>query len=130
MNTVEKWKERVKKLKTEVYVIYLASKDPRVPWHTKTLIIFIVAYAFSPIDLIPDFIPVLGYLDDLIIIPLGIALALKLTPQDVLAKCREEALVMMVQDRPKNWWAGNIVILIWILGIAWIVTLVVPMVKS
>ena len=95
MSKMDRWKKRVKHLKTETYAIYLASKDPRVPWYAKALIFLIIAHTFSPIDLIPDFIPVLGYLDDLIIAPVGIAIALRLIPKAVLTECRAQAQLMM-----------------------------------
>ncbi len=82
------WKARVQVLKTEIKALLLASRDPRVPWQAKAVVALVVAYAASPIDLIPDFIPVLGYLDDLIILPLGILLALKMIPEDVMKRCR------------------------------------------
>jgi uncharacterized membrane protein YkvA (DUF1232 family) len=85
---LEKLKSRARVLKNEAIVVYIAAKDPRTPWYAKALIFFVVAYAFSPIDLIPDFIPVLGYLDDLIIIPAGIALAIRLIPADALEEAR------------------------------------------
>src|SRR5205085_11774540 len=78
-------------LKREVMAIYLASRDPRVPWYSKALAVAVAAYALSPIDLIPDFIPVLGYLDDLLIVPLGIALVLRLMPPEVIKECRVRA---------------------------------------
>jgi uncharacterized membrane protein YkvA (DUF1232 family) len=115
MNTIERWERRVSQLKTETYAIYLAYKDPRVPWYAKALVAFVVAHTFSPIDLIPDFIPILGYLDDLVIAPLGIALALKMIPQDVMARCREEAQVAIGQDKPTNWVAAAVIIAIWLL---------------
>ena len=77
-------REKAKQLKTDVYALYLAYKDPRVPWYAKAFMALIIGYALSPIDLIPDFIPVLGYLDDLIIIPAGISLSLKMIPKEVL----------------------------------------------
>lgn len=122
--SIEKWKHRVKQLKTETYAIYLASKDPRVPWYAKALILFVVAHTFSPIDLIPDFIPVIGYLDDLIIAPLGIAMALKLIPQEVLAECRAEAQKMMGQDKPTSWWGAAVIITIWLLVSALVVVII------
>ena len=109
------WKQRAKNLKKELYAIYLAYKDPRVPWYAKVIAIIVVGYAFSPIDLIPDPIPVLGYLDDLILVPLGIALVIKLVPPDVLNACREEAQNRLMESRPKNWFAAGIIILIWII---------------
>ena len=84
-------KNKARQLKTEVYAIYLAYKDPRVPWYARILAVCVVGYAFSPIDLIPDPIPILGYLDDLILVPLGIALALKMIPKEVMAEYREQA---------------------------------------
>jgi uncharacterized membrane protein YkvA (DUF1232 family) len=74
------WKRRARLLKTEVYAIYLAYRDPRTPWYARLFAAVVVAYAFSPLDIVPDFIPVLGYLDDLVLIPLGVALAIKMMP--------------------------------------------------
>jgi uncharacterized membrane protein YkvA (DUF1232 family) len=110
----EGWRARARKLKQEVYALYFASKDPRVPWHARVVAVAVVAYAFSPIDLIPDPIPVLGYLDDLILIPLGIALVIKLIPAEVLQDCREKAALTMKAGKPKNWVAGGIIIMIWV----------------
>ena len=110
----EKWKARARKLKQEVYALYLVSKDQRVPWYARVVAVAVVAYAFSPIDLIPDPIPVLGYLDDLILIPLGIALVIKLIPAEVMQDCRENAESTMKAGKPKNWVAGGIIILIWV----------------
>ena len=84
-------KTKSKQLKTEIVALYLASKRPRTPWYAKALAAFIIGYALSPIDLIPDFIPVVGYLDDFIIIPAGIALLIKIIPGDVLEECRAKA---------------------------------------
>ena len=78
-------------LKRETYALYLAVRDPRTPWYAKAVAAAVVAYALSPLDLIPDFIPVIGYLDDLIVVPLGIALALKLIPEPVMRECRQRA---------------------------------------
>ena len=99
---LENWKDRAGLLKIEVYALYLAYKDPRVPWYAKIFAASVVGYAFSPIDLIPDPIPIIGYLDDLILIPLGIAIALKMIPKEVLAECREQAKVIMLQGKPVN----------------------------
>jgi uncharacterized membrane protein YkvA (DUF1232 family) len=85
------WRAWARALKRDTYALYLAVRDPRVPWYAKALAAAVVAYALSPIDLIPDFIPVLGYLDDLLLVPLGLALALRLIPAPVLAECRREA---------------------------------------
>ncbi len=89
---LEELKERAHQLKGETYALYLAARDPRTPWYAKLFVAGIVAYALSPIDLIPDFVPVLGYVDDLILLPLGIALAIKLIPPSVLADSRTRAV--------------------------------------
>jgi uncharacterized membrane protein YkvA (DUF1232 family) len=99
-------------LKVEVYALYLAYKDPRVPWHARAFAAVVVAYAFSPIDLIPDPIPVLGYLDDLVIIPLGVALAIRMIPTQILAECREEACD--AKNRPVSRVAAVVVVAVWI----------------
>ena len=110
-----KWKEKAWNLKRDIYTIYLAYKDPRVPWHARIFAACVVAYAFSPIDLIPDPIPILGYLDDLILIPLGIALAIKMIPPDVFKECREKAYALSkAGKRKKNWIAAFLIVSIWI----------------
>ena len=81
--TVEYWKRQVKLLRADTYALFLAYRDPRVPWYSKAFAALVVGYAFSPIDLIPDFIPILGYLDDLILVPIGIAIALKMIPDEM-----------------------------------------------
>lgn len=103
-----------------MFILYLAYKDPRVPWYAKLFALCVVAYAFSPIDLIPDFIPILGYLDDLIIVPLGVKLALKLIPSEVLEECREQADEIRKKGKPINWVTGSLFILIWILCAVWL----------
>ena len=119
---LEKLKQRSKQLKIEIYAIYLAYKDPRVPWYARIFAACVVGYAFSPIDLIPDPIPILGYLDDLILIPLGVVLILKMVPPEVLAECRENAQVIMRQGKPVNRIAAFVILTVWVilatLGIA------------
>lgn len=88
---LDRLKTRARALKSEAYAIYIAARDPRTPWYVKALIFFVVAHTFSPIDLIPDFIPVLGYLDDLIITPGGIWLAVRLIPPEVMVEARATA---------------------------------------
>ena len=107
-------KQRARHLKAETFALYLAARDPRTPWHAKLLTAGIVAYAFSPIDLIPDFVPVLGYLDDLILIPIGIALAIKLVPHQVLSECRARAQESIQNVKPVSRVAGAIIVLIWL----------------
>lgn len=116
---MQRWRQQLKKLKQETYAIYIACKDPRVPWYARLLAGVVVAYAFSPIDLIPDIIPVIGYLDDLILVPLGIALVIKLIPPAVLQDCRQQAAAAMAEGKPTNWVAAIIVVVLWfLLGIA------------
>jgi len=109
---VERLKRWARRLKVEVHALYLAYKDPRVPWYARVFAAVVVGYAFSPIDLIPDPIPVLGYLDDLVLIPLGVALAIRMIPPQVLAECREEAREMT--DRPVSRVAAVVVVALWI----------------
>ena len=85
------WRDRVEYLKQETYTIFLAARDPRTPWYAKALAVSVLAYALSPIDLIPDFIPVLGHLDDLILVPLGIFVVIRLIPQEIMAESRARA---------------------------------------
>ena len=121
MKIITGWRQRAKQLKTETYALYLAYRDPRTPWYAKLLVMAIVAYALSPMDLIPDFIPVLGYLDDLIILPAAITLALKLIPAAILAEHRAQARLLIAQAKSTNWLGGLIVIVIWLLMAALIV---------
>ncbi|MGG4169320.1 YkvA family protein [Rossellomorea vietnamensis] len=120
MNTISKLKNYAKTVKQDLIVLYLSYKDPRTPLHAKMLAICVVAYAFSPIDLIPDFIPIIGYLDDLILVPIGIILTLKWIPSEVLEETREQARHMQKSDSPKNWFVGAVFILIWVLVAVWI----------
>ena len=121
---MQRWKQQLKLLKQETYAIYIACKDPRVPWYARLLAAAVVAYAFSPIDLIPDVIPVIGYLDDLILVPLGIALVIKMIPPDVLAECREKAATAMADGKPTSWVAAIIIVGLWfLLGIGAVVWL-------
>jgi uncharacterized membrane protein YkvA (DUF1232 family) len=108
------FRQRARHTKAEAFALYLAARDARTPWYAKLLLAGIVAYAFSPIDLIPDFVPVLGHLDDLILIPLGIALAIKLVPPSVLAECRERAQRTIQNGKPVGRIAGAVIISIWL----------------
>jgi len=121
---LEKLKARARALKTEVYAIYLAARDPRTPWYARALVFFVVAHTFSPIDLIPDFIPVLGYLDDLIITPGGIWLAVRLIPPEVLAEARATAATREV-DRRVGILGATFIILVWILAALSVIYLIV-----
>jgi uncharacterized membrane protein YkvA (DUF1232 family) len=111
---VESWKQKARELKIEVYALYLAYKDPRVPLAARIFAACVVGYAFSPIDLIPDPIPILGYLDDLVLIPLGVMLARKMIPPDVLAECQAQAREVMKRGKPVNWAAAVVIVVIWV----------------
>ena len=106
--------EKIKKLRAEIVVLYYSLRDRRTPWYAKALIAVIVAYALSPIDLIPDFIPILGYLDDLIIIPAGIYLTIKLVPAEVIEEYRSIVQPESV-DSSTKWIASAVIVIIWIL---------------
>ena len=123
------WKRRARQLKIEINAIYLAYKDPRVPWYAKLLIACVIGYAFSPIDLVPDFIPVIGYLDDLILVPLGIALALKMIPPAVLAECREKARTDTTRRKLTNWIAATFILCIWVLFALFVIFLIAKIAK-
>ena len=114
---LERWRDRVSRLKLETYALYLAYRDPRVPWYAKLVTACVVAYAFSPIDLIPDFVPILGYLDDLVLVPLGILLALRMIPDTVLVECRAQAAAELRGNRPRNWVAAAVIVALWALSI-------------
>ncbi len=114
MPLLEKLKQRARRLKAEVFALYLAARHPETPWYAKLLVAAIVAYAFSPIDLIPDFVPILGYLDDLVLIPIGIALAIKMIPPSVLAECRARAQGVILNGKPVSRIAGAVIVIIWV----------------
>jgi uncharacterized membrane protein YkvA (DUF1232 family) len=110
-----------KQLKAEAVTLWFCYRDPRTPLIAKILAIGVVAYAFSPIDLIPDFIPVLGLLDEAILLPLGIWLTLKFVPKPVLDACREQAAQWLAEKhgKPRNWFAAAIIVVLWIAA-AWL----------
>lgn len=118
---LEVLQRRVRALKRETYTLSLAYRDPRTPWYARIVTACVVAYAFSPIDLIPDFVPILGYLDDLVLVLLGIALALRLIPAEVMAESRARAAD--AAQRPTSWGAAVVIVVIWValaaLGLWW-----------
>jgi len=111
-----KLKDWARAIKRDVHAIYLAARDPRVPWYAKALALCVAGYALSPIDLIPDFIPVVGYLDDLIIVPLGIVAVVKLIPPEIMAEHR--ATAAMAAERPMSLTAAVVIVVIWIASMA------------
>lgn len=106
-------KEKAKQLKTDIPAVFLALKDRKTPWYAKMFAFLTVAYALSPIDLIPDFIPVLGYLDDLIILPLLVALTIKFIPGEVFEEYRKQAQDLWQDGKPKRWYYAIPIVLVW-----------------
>lgn len=113
---MDKWKQWARAIRRDAHALYLAARDPRVPWLAKALAIAVAAYALSPIDLIPDFIPMFGYLDDLIIVPLGIALVVRMIPPSIMAEHR--AAADAAQHRPVSRGAAAIIASLWIAALA------------
>jgi uncharacterized membrane protein YkvA (DUF1232 family) len=109
---IDRLKNWARGIKRDVHALYLASRDPHVPWYAKVLGVAVAAYALSPIDLIPDFIPVLGYLDDLIIVPAGIFLVVRLIPREIMAQHRAAAAV--ASERPGSRRAATVIVAIWV----------------
>jgi uncharacterized membrane protein YkvA (DUF1232 family) len=126
----QRLKEAARKLKIETYALYLACRDKRTPWYAKALALLVVAHTFSPIDLIPDFIPVLGYLDDLLIVPLGIWLAVKMIPPEVMAEARQQAAENMAVDSKLGKWGAVIIILTWLVALAGVGYLVYKLIQK
>ena len=118
---IERAKQWARVVKRDVHALYFAGRDPRVPWYAKALAVCVAGYALSPIDLIPDFVPVLGYLDDLILVPLGILLVIKLIPPEIMAEHR--ALALAAQDRPVSRTAAVVIACVWLASaalVAWL----------
>ena len=122
----ESWKEKGKRLKTDVYAFCMAIKDPRVPWYAKVLMALTIGYAISPIDLIPDFIPVIGQIDDLIIVPAGISLAVKMIPKSVMEEYRQKARAEPIDSRTK-WVVAATIISIWVLAVYLVLRFIWPL---
>ncbi len=122
---MEAWKRRARALQAETYALYLAYRDPRTPWYAKVFAALVVGYAFSPIDFIPDFVPLLGHVDDLVLVPLGVALALKLIPAPVMAEARLRAQESLREGRPVSRTAAVVIVLIWLVlaaaAVYWVV---------
>jgi uncharacterized membrane protein YkvA (DUF1232 family) len=121
---VEHLRAQARELKAWTVALYGAYRDPRVPWYARIFALCVVAYAFSPIDLVPDFVPVLGYLDDLILIPMGISLAIRMIPAGVLAEHRERGRLLGAEGKPVGWAAAAVIVLIWLVLAAAAVLLV------
>jgi uncharacterized membrane protein YkvA (DUF1232 family) len=113
---MKNWKQWARLVRRDAHALYFAARDPRVPWYAKAVAVAVAAYALSPIDLIPDFIPVVGYLDDLIIVPLGIALVVRMIPPHIMAEHRAQADA--AQHRPASRAAAIVIVTVWILALA------------
>jgi uncharacterized membrane protein YkvA (DUF1232 family) len=118
-------RERAREIKRQSYALYLAARHPGVPWYAKAMVALVAGYAFSPIDLIPDFIPVLGYLDDVILLPLGIALAIRMIPREVWAECQARAAE--AHDRPLSRTAAVVIVTVWVAALALSAWLLAPL---
>jgi uncharacterized membrane protein YkvA (DUF1232 family) len=114
MSLFDKLKTRARQLKVEVTALYFAARHPRTPWYAKLFILAIVAYALSPIDLIPDFIPVLGFLDDILLLPLGIVLAVKMLPAGVMEECRARAANGPPRGAREGRIGAAVIVLLWV----------------
>lgn len=125
MRSFGSWRERTRVLKQETFTLVVACRHPHVPWYAKTLALLVVGYALSPIDLIPDFIPVLGYLDDLVLIPLGFLLVIRLIPAEVLAECRRQSEEIVGRASRAGKIAAVVIVAVWILTAALLLWLVV-----
>jgi uncharacterized membrane protein YkvA (DUF1232 family) len=112
---LDTWRERAKRLRRETYALYLAYRDPRVSWYARVFAGAVVAYAFSPLDLIPDFVPVLGYVDDLVLVPLGIMLAIKLIPACVMEDSRARADAVLDEGLSRSWVAAAAIVVVWLI---------------
>lgn len=126
---VESWKQQAGRLQKETYALYLAYRDPRVSWGARIWAACVVAYALSPIDLIPDFVPVLGYLDDLVLIPLGISIALRMIPPEVMADSRAKAQEAMGQGGRQGRTAAAVIVAVWLAAIGLTAFLVVRAIR-
>jgi uncharacterized membrane protein YkvA (DUF1232 family) len=115
---LEAWKRRTRQLSAQTYALYLAYRHPRTPWYAKIFAALIVGYIFSPIDPIPDFIPGVGLLDEMVIVPIGVLMAAKMIPRQVMKECQMKAQEVAKGEKPVNRVAAVIVVAAWLLGVA------------
>jgi uncharacterized membrane protein YkvA (DUF1232 family) len=114
----EAWKQRARQLTAQTYALYLAYRHPKTPWYAKVFAALIVGYVFSPIDPIPDFIPLVGLLDEMVVVPIGVLISMRMIPTDVFVECQERAREATEGDKPVSWVAAVVVIAIWLLCVA------------
>ena len=129
MMDIKELKEKTKNIETDIYALYKAYRDPRVPWYVKLIILFLLGYFISPIDLIPDFIPVVGYIDDILIISLTIYLIIKLIPSDVFQDCRNKAICEPISVKSK-WIVTFSIVIIWFIAIYAVLKLLFPFILA
>jgi uncharacterized membrane protein YkvA (DUF1232 family) len=115
---LEGWKRRARQLSAQTYALYLAYRHPRTPWYAKIFAALIVGYVFSPIDPIPDFIPGVGLLDEMVVVPIAVLIAAKMIPRQVLEECRVKAQEVAKGEKPVNRVAAVIVVAVWLLCVA------------
>ena len=115
---LQTWRRRARELTAETYALYLAYRHPKTPWYAKVFAALVVGYVFSPIDPIPDFIPVVGLLDEMVVVPIGVLVAAKMVPTDVLEECRERARGVAEGEKPVSRVAAVVVVTLWLLCVA------------
>lgn len=115
---LEAWKRRARQLSAQTYALYLAYRDPRTPWYAKVFAALIVGYVFSPIDPIPDWIPVLGLLDEMVVVPVGVLVAAKMVPPRVMEECQEKAREVAEGEKPVSRVAAVVIVAVWLLCVA------------
>jgi uncharacterized membrane protein YkvA (DUF1232 family) len=115
---VEAWKQRARQLSAQTYALYLAYRHPRTPWYAKVFVALVVGYVFSPIDPIPDFIPGVGLLDEMVVVPIGVLIAARMIPQDILEECREKAREVAEGEKPVSRVAAAVVVTVWLVCVA------------
>ena len=120
---LEAWKRRARQLTAQTYTLYLAYRHPKTPWYAKVFAALVVGYVFSPVDPIPDFIPGVGLLDEMVVVPIGVLIAAKMIPREVFEECREKAREVEEGEKPVSWVAAVIVISVWLLCVAMAVLL-------
>ncbi len=121
--SLKRWRQRTRELTAETYALYLAYRHPKTPWYAKVFAALVVGYVFSPIDPIPDFIPVVGLLDEMVVVPIGVLIAAKMVPPAVLEECRERARAVAQGEKPVSRVAAVVVVVFWLLCVALAVSL-------
>ncbi|MDP8949762.1 MAG: YkvA family protein [Actinomycetota bacterium] len=121
----EAWKRRARQLSAQTYALYLAYRHPRTPWYAKVFAVLVVGYVFSPIDPIPDFIPGVGLLDEMVVVPIGVLIAAKMIPRQVMKECQEKAREVAEGEKPVSRVAAVVVVAVWLLCVALAVLLAV-----